>query len=255
MSSTFVEAKNLFDQEYSTSLLLPHSLVPVDGKPLGNISLKNTRGEKSEEYFKWQFIHALIQSGLYSKDYLGAEVQFPKGNKKSAPIKIDACIFDDKQWINYYTRWRESKDDYAVEWLRSHLIGTIEFKKSDGKDIKSVYTSQIKPEIKESEANYCVGFYYDNERLFIFQKKDQKVLRYDESKNQKGDSSGVTHLSFDLTDSYHYIPSLETLKKRVNAVELLDRSRRTVNDLDAITGVASIQINQAISNILRALIR
>ena len=253
MPSTFVGAKNLFDQEYGTTLVLPHSLVPVDGKPLGSISLKNTTGERSEEYFKWQFIHALIHSGLYSKDYLGAEVQFPKGNKKSAPIKIDACVFDDKQWINYYTRWRESKDDDAVEWLRSHLIGTIEFKKSDGKDIKSVYTSQIKPEIKESEATYCVGFYYDDERLFIFQRKNGRVLRYDESKNQKGDNSGVTHLSLDLTDSYNYIPSFEALKKRVNAAELLDRSKRTVNDLDAITGAASTQINQAISNILRAL--
>ena len=114
MSSTFVGAKNLFDQEYGTTLVLPHSLVPVDGKHLANVSLKNTAGERSEEYFKWQFIYALIHSGLYSKDYLGAEVQFPKGNKKSAPIKIDACIFDDKQWIDYYTRWRESKDDDAV---------------------------------------------------------------------------------------------------------------------------------------------
>ncbi len=252
-SSTFLRAKNLFDQEYGTTLVLPHSLVPVDGKPLADISLKNTAGERSEEYFKWQFIYALTHSGLYSRDYLGAEVQFPKGNKKSAPIKIDACIFDDKQWIDYYTRWRESKDDDAVEWLRSHLIGTIEFKKSDGKDIKSVYTSQIKPEIKESEATYCVGFYYDNERLFIFQKKNGTVLRYDESKNQKGNNSGVAHLSLDLTDSYNYIPSFEALKKRVNVAELLDRSKRTVDDLDAITGAASTQINQAISNILRAL--
>ena len=253
MSSTFVGAKNLFDQEYGTTLVLPHSLVPVDGKHLANISLKNTAGEKSEEYFKWQFIYALIHSGLYSKDYLGAEVQFPKGNKKSAPIKIDACIFDDKQWIDYYTRWRESRDDDAVEWLRSHLIGTIEFKRSDGKDIKAVYTSQVKPEIKESEATYCVGFYYDNERLFIFQKKNGTVLRYDESKNQKGNNSGVAHLSLDLTDSYKYIPSFDALRKRVNAADSLDRSNRTVNDLDAITGAASTQISRAIFNILHTL--
>ena len=45
MSSTFVGAKNLFDQEYGTTLVLPHSLVPVDGKHLANISLKNTAGD------------------------------------------------------------------------------------------------------------------------------------------------------------------------------------------------------------------
>ena len=253
MLSTFVGATFRFDQQYGTTLVLPHSLVPVDGKPLANISLKNTKGERSEEYFKWQFIFALIHSGLYSKDYVGAEVYFPKGNKKSAPIQIDACIFDDKQWLAYYTRWRESKDDDAIEWLRAHLIGTIEFKRSDGKDIKTVYTHQIKPEIKESEATYCIGFYYDNERLFIFQKKNGTVLRYDESKNQKGDDSAVAHLSLDLTDNYNYIPSFDALMKRVNAAASLDRTRRTINDLDAITGAASTQISQAIFHILHTL--
>ncbi len=250
---SFLEAKNLFDAEYGVTLSLPRSIVPVDGKPLHDISLKNTAGKRNEEYFKWQFMYALIHSGLYSKDYLGAEVYFPKGNKKSAPIKIDACIFDDKQWIDHYLAWREAKDDDAIEWLRAHLIGTIEFKRSDGKDIKAVFTHQIKPEIKESEATYCIGFYYDTERLYIFHKKEGRVLRYDESKNQKGDGSGVVHLSLDLTDSYRYIPSFEALMKRVNAAESLDRSRRTVDDLDAITGAASSQISQAIFKILHTL--
>ena len=97
---------------------------------------------------------------------------FPKGNNTSAPIKIDACIFDDNRWFAYYAQWREAKDDEAVEWLRSHLVGTIEFKRSDGRDIKTVYTRQVKPEIEESEATYCVGFYYDHERLYLFQKKN-----------------------------------------------------------------------------------
>ena len=250
---TFVEAKHEFDEDYGTSLTLPQSLVSVDGKLLANISLKDSAGQRNEEYYKWQFIYALIQSGLYAKDYLGAEVYFPKGNKNSAPIKIDACIFDDKRWFDYYATWRQAKDDEAVEWLRAHLIGTIEFKRSDGSDIKTVYTRQIKPEIKESEADYCVGFYYDRERLYLFQKKNGTVLRYDESKNQKGDKSGVAHLSLDLTDSYKFIPSFDALKKRANAAASLDRSKRTVNDLDAITGAASTQISQAIFNILHTL--
>ena len=186
MAQTFLQAKNEFDAKYRKTLVLEHSLVPVDGKYLTEISLKNKKGEPSEEYYKWQFIFTLTHSGLYSKDYLGAEIYFPKGNKSSAPIKIDACIFDDKKWSDFYEKWRKSKDDDAVEWLRQHLIGTIEFKKSDGKDIKTVFTSQVKAELKESESNYCLGFYYDSERLYIFQRKNGAVLRYDESKNQKG---------------------------------------------------------------------
>src|SRR3989344_4692806 len=255
MAQTFLQAKNEFDAKYRKTLILERSLVPVDGKYLTEISLKNKKGELSEEYYKWQFIFTLTHSGLYSKDYLGAEIYFPKGNKSSAPIKIDACIFDDKKWIDFYEKWRKSKDDDAVEWLRQHLIGTIEFKKSDGKDIKTVFTSQVKAELKESESNYRLGFYYDSERLYIFQRKNGAVLRYDESKNQKGDKSSTTQLSLDLTDSYTYVPSFDALQKRINTTLEIDRSKRTVDDLDPITGAASSQINQAISNILKTLDR
>lgn len=253
--STFLEAKNEFDKKYQKTLMLERSLVPVDGKYLSDISLKNKKGEPSEEYYKWQFLYALINSGLYSKDYIGAEVYFPKGNKNSAPIKIDACVFDDKEWVDSYQKWRDEKDDDAVEWLRNHLVAAIEFKKSDGKDIKTVFTSQIKPEIKESENNYCLGFYYDTERLYLFQRKDGVVIRYDESKNQKGNKSSTGQLSLDLTDSYKYIPSFEGLMKRVNAAQAIDRSKRTIDDLDPITGASSSQINYAISNILKTLDR
>ena len=253
--STFLEAKNEFDKKYNKTLVLDRSIVPVDGKYLTDISLKNKKGEPSEEYYKWQFIYGLTYSGLYPKDYLGAEIYFPKGNKSSAPIKIDSCIFDDKKWIDFYGKWRKSKDDDAVEWLRQHLIGTVEYKKSDGKDIKTVFTSQVKPELKESESNYCLGFYYDSERLYIFQKKNGIVLRYDESKNQKGEKSSSTQLSLDQTDNYKYIPTFEGLRKRVNTILEIDRSQRTVDDLDLINGAASSQISYAISNILKTLNR
>jgi len=251
--TSFLEAKNEFDKKYKGSLNLERSIVPVDGKYLTDISLKNKKGEPSEEYYKWQFIFAITHSGLYSKDYLGAEIYFPKGNKNSAPIKIDACIFDDKQWIEFYAKWRELKDNDAVEWLRKHLITVIEFKKSNGKDIKTVFTSQVKPELKESESNYCLGVYYDSERLYIFQQKNGTTLRYDESKNQKGDKSSTTQLSLDLTDSYKYIPSFEALEKRVNTALSIDRSKRNIDDLDLISGASSSQINYAVSNILKTL--
>src|ERR1035437_8739876 len=101
MNKSFVEAKNEFDSIYGKSLSLDSSFVPVDGKQIKNISLKGQAGDKNEEYYKWQFIYALLYSGLFAKDYIGAEVYFPKGNKNSAPIKIDACIFDDKEWTTY----------------------------------------------------------------------------------------------------------------------------------------------------------
>lgn len=247
----FTESKKRFDEIYGDNLLLEKSIVPVDGKTIEYISLRTKKGEPSEEYYKWQFIYSVINSGLYSKDYIGAEIYFPKGNKNSAPIKIDSCIFDSKDWVSYYQKWRNQKDDDAVEWLREHMIGAIEYKKSDGRDIKKVFTSQIKPYIKESEKQYCLGFYYDFERLYLFQKKNGNILRYDESKNLKGDKSSLNELSLELTDAYSYIPSFDELRSKINKPLELDRSKRTVNDLDLITGVRSSQINTAISNMLK----
>jgi type I restriction enzyme M protein len=253
MIKSFLVAKNEFDGIYGKTLLLETSIVPVDGKYIENIPLKNKRGGRSEEYYKWQFIYALIHSGLFSKDYLGAEIYFPKGNKNSAPLKIDACVFADKNWIDSYHKWRLNKDTESVDWLRKNLIASIEFKKSDGKDIKAVFTSQVKPELKESESNYCLGIYYDTERLYIFQRKNGSVIRYDESRNQKGVKSSTAQLSLDLPDSFILIPSFEGLLKRVNTAIEIDRSKRTVDDLDPITGASSTQINYAISNILKTL--
>lgn len=255
----FVEAKNKFDETYKNQKEIKKSLVYVDGKIIENIKIKNSKGEPSEEYYKWQFLSGIINSGLYSKDYIGAEVWFPKGNKSSAPIKIDGGIFDEKDWITYYRKWRKDKDWDAVEWLRGHLIGVIEFKKNElddegqpkSKDIKDVYTSQVKPYIKESERDYCIGFYYDTGRLHIFQKKNNLVLRYDELKNQKKDKSGTNDLSLELPDGYNYIPSFEELMNKINKPKSIDRSKRTIEDLELITGVNSSQINQAISSILR----
>src|SRR5262249_55762704 len=100
--SSFAEAKRRFDEGPGKSRLLPRSLVPVDGMYREAIHVRNANGNRLEEYYKWQFLYALINSGLYSKDYLGTEVRFPKGNKASAPIKLDAAIFDDPGWVERY---------------------------------------------------------------------------------------------------------------------------------------------------------
>jgi len=246
----FTEAKQKFDNEFDKSLTLDKSLVPSNGKYLKNISLKNKAGEPSEEYYKWQFVSSLINSGLYSKDFIGVELHFPKGNKNSAPIKIDGGIFDDESWIEYYKKWTEKKDEDSLHWLRKHLIAIIEFKKSDGKDIRTVFSSQIRAYMNEPDIPYCLGLYYDFERLHIFQRKGKAIIRYDESKNEKGNLSGTNDLSLELTDGYNTIPSFEELINRVNKPSEIDRSKRTVGDLDLISGVHSSQINSALSNIL-----
>ena len=247
----FVEKKKEFDKKYGKSLILGKSLVPSNGKYITNISLKDKLVKPKEEYYKWQFIYSIINSGLYSKDFIGVEISFPKGNKDSAPIKIDGCVFDSSDWIDHYQKWIEHKNVDSSEWLRNHLIAIIEFKKSDGKDIRQVFNSQIKSYLKESELAYCLGFYYDSERLYVFQRKNGKILRYDESKNEKGELSSTNDLSLELSDGYNYLPSFEQIINKINKPSEIDRSNRTVKDLDLITNVHSSQINNAISEILK----
>ncbi|PIT84469.1 SAM-dependent methyltransferase [Candidatus Micrarchaeota archaeon CG10_big_fil_rev_8_21_14_0_10_45_29] len=248
----FIDAKTKFDTDNKNKNSIDRSLVTVDGKIVNNVKIRNEKKERLEEYYKWQFIFSIIYLG-YPKDNIGAEIYFPKGNKSSAPLKIDACLFDSAEWLEQYLLWRTKKDDNSIEWLRKHMIAIIEFKKSSGKDIQTVFTRQVKPELKESESPYCLGFYYDTERLYIFQKRNDTITRYDESKNKKDNSGNVVGLTLELMDGYILIPPFDSLLKRVNTSTSIDRSHRIIDDLDIITGAHGVQIDNSISNILKTL--
>lgn len=251
---SFLEAKNEFDSKYRAKLFVEKSFITVDGKYLEKIFLKGKKGIENEEYYKWQFFYSFIYSGLCPKDFIGAEIYLPKGNKSSAPIKIDGAIFDDATWVDWYTKWRKDKSQEALDWLRSHIIGAIEFKNEGSKNLEAVYNQQLKSAMKETEGDFCFGVLYDAERMYLFQKRDGKFLRLDESYNTKGDESTTKDLSLHLPDAYNKLPSLEQIKKRVLNTKI-DRSKRTINDLDVITGMYSTQLKDGVSSILRVMDR
>jgi type I restriction enzyme M protein len=249
--NTFLEAKQKYDKDFSLKDELT-AFLPVNLDIRKNIRIKGSKNTPNEEYYKWQFFYGLVYSSLYQKDFIGSEVYFPKGNKNSAPIKFDGAIFDDTDWFEIYKTWITKKDQRSLDWLRQHIVAVIEFKKEDGKDIEAVYNQQLKPAIKESENDFCLGILYDTERLFLFQKRQGKFIRLDESYNLKGENSSTKELSLHLPDEFRKIPSFEQLKKRIVDIKI-DRANRTVGDLDVVTGVFNTQINQAISDILRTL--
>ncbi|HDK27337.1 MAG TPA: SAM-dependent methyltransferase [Candidatus Atribacteria bacterium] len=252
-TTTFFKAKEEFDKKHKSVSFLKISLVPVNGKIIENIKIRNEKGERIEEYYKWQFIYSLIYSGLYSKDFIGVEVYFPKGSPSSKPIRLDGAIFDDSSWLEKYNNFWQNKNQESLDWLRKHLIVAIEFKKEDGHDIEKYFNQQLKPAMKESEKEFVIGFYYDTERVWIFQKKNNKILRYDESKNQKGEESGTKDLSLHLPDSYLSIPSFDNILNKIVKPKVIDRTKRTIDDLEIISGIHTKQVNDALSNILRTL--
>jgi len=253
MTKSFLKAKTEFDEKNKNISSLNRSLVPVNGKLIDDIKIKNQKGEKTEEYYKWEFIYSLIFGGFYQKDFIGVEVYFPKGSPSSKPMKIDGAIFDDPDWLQKYNDFWQNKNQSSLDWLRKHLIGVIEFKKENGRDIEKYFNQQLKPAMKESEKEFVIGFYYDTERVWIFQKKNNRILRYDESKNQKGEDSETKDLSLHLPDSYLSIPSFDDIINKIAKPTIIDRTKRTIDNLEAISGIHSKQVNDALSNILRTL--
>lgn len=250
----FVEKKEEFDASLGKNTVLNTSLVPVDGKYISKIRIRNISGERLEEYYKWQFIYALINSGMYNKDYIGVEVRFPKGNKTSAPLKVDAVIFDDSQWLEKYNSYWEEKKYSDLDWLNDHILVVIEFKKGD-KEIEKVYNGQVKSAMKQKEpsTDYVLGIYYDTERMYLFHRRNGYYLRYDENKNIKGTDSKIGDLSLQFFDPYSYLPDYNELMTKKNKAGIIDRSCRTIMELDTITSRLTISLQDALSSVLRTL--
>ncbi|MBN1795432.1 MAG: N-6 DNA methylase [Sedimentisphaerales bacterium] len=247
----FTKYKDDFDNKYSNKKEFV-CFLPVDTTLNKKTQIKGARGNPNEEYYKWQFLSGIVNSGMYAKDFIGTEVYFPKGNKSSAPIKFDGAIFDDKDWFNHYKNWGTDNEQKELDWLRQHLIGVIEFKREDSKDIETVYNQQLKPALKESEREFCLGVLYDTERLYLFRKHKNIFLRLNDEYNQKKEKSSTKDLSLHLPDPYRNIPTYEDLIDWVHPKEI-DRSKRTIQDLDVVSGAHSQQINNAMSAILRTM--
>jgi type I restriction enzyme M protein len=248
---TFTEAKHEFDKKYGTAT--EYDCFLTEHLTFGRkTNFKKKNGQPNEQYYKWQFLYSIVQSELFAKDYIGTEVQFPKGNKSSAPLKLDAAIFDDITWFDKYKDYHENGNNESLEWLREHLLVALEFKKEDNKNVADVWDKQLKAYLNESRRPFCLAVLYDTERLYLFRKHNNKFLRYSEEFNTKGEESKTKELALHLPDPYINLPSFEDLLEWTETFAI-DRSKRAITDLDIISGVHSTQINDAMSSILRTM--
>lgn len=250
MENKFVSEKHVFDLKYGNQAEFECFL--SDHLTLRKKVVIQENNIKNEQFYKWQFLYSLVYSGMYAKDYIGTEVHFPKGNKNSAPIKFDAAIFDNTNWFEYYKSFHENKDQESLDWLRKHIIAVLEFKNEKGQNVEIVWNQQLKPALKESENDFCLGILYDTERLFLFKKQKNKYLRLNEGFNSKKEASTTKDLQLHLTDAYNTIPSFENLIQKIYNPKI-DRSKRRIEDLDVISGIYSTQLTDGISNILRTM--
>ena len=254
MAITFENEKILFDDKYRTAkeidCFLPVHLT-IGGK---ENDLYKKDGSHNEQYYKWQFLYCFVSAGLCSKDFIGVEVSFPKG-KNSASIKLDAAIFDNKDWFEHYSALHTKKDDSKwdeLNWLKEHLICGIEFKKEGSKDIKGVFNSQLKAYMNESSKETVFGILYDEGRLYLFKGIGKQYLRLSDEFNIE--NKGKIDATYDVPDPYVNLLSFDgMLKYNSIASQLTDYSGRHLIDLGIISKTDSRKLNDALYQILHTM--
>lgn len=218
-------------------------------------SLYKKDSSYNEQYYKWQFLSCFVGAGLCSKDYIGVEVQFPKGNKNAAGIKIDGAIFDDKNWFSHYEALHTKKDDSKwdeLNWLKEHLVCCIEFKKEGSKDVKGVFTSQLKAYMNESSKHTVFGILYDEGRLYLFKNIGKAYMRLSDEFNVE--NKGKTEPTFDVPDGYANLLSFEEMTNYDKADnKIVDYAGRTVYELSIISKTDSKKLNDALYQILHTM--
>ena len=250
MTKSLVENLSNFKTEYKNKKIFK-SIVPIDLKNNIDVSIKDKHGEFNEEFYKWQFINSLVDSKYFSNKQIGTEVYFPKGNTKNF-LKVDAVIFDDENWFNVYKEFRKKKCINSLDNLRKKIICAIEFKRQDGKDIEWYYSSQLKPALKESERDFSIGIIYDKEKIFLFKKNKNNVIRYIHSLNSKGDDSKTKEMNLHIPDAFRHVPNFKELLVQAG-ISGIPKDKRQLSDLSEISGAHSKFINDAMSQILRVM--
>ena len=219
-------------------------------------NLKKADGTHNEQYYKWEFLQCFVESKLCAKEFIGVEVQLPKGNKSSAPMKIDAAIFDDSTWFEHYKKLWTLRDDSKwdeLNWLQDHLICCIEFKKEDSADIKGVFNSQLKSYMSSSTKKVVFGILYDSGRLYLFKQVDKKYLRLSDEFNVRK-KDGSYEMTFDNPDSYENLISLDDMISYDHEKSSVsDYSRRKLSDLSVIAKNDSKRLNDSLYSVLETM--
>lgn len=220
-------------------------------------TLVKKNGDPNEQYYKWQFLNCFVEAGLCSKDYIGTEVHFPKGNKNASPIKLDGAIFDDKEWFTHYSALHTKKDETKwdeLNWLKSHLLCALEFKKEGSKDIKGVFSSQLKPYMSESSKDTVFGILYDEGRLYLFRSNGKAFFRLSDEFNIENKDKGEFSPTFDVPDGYDNLLSFEEMINYETTKGIItDYSGRKINDLSIISKTESKRLNDALYQILHTM--
>ena len=137
-------------------------------------SAKDSKSGFSEEYIRARFVFAMVNSGMYQKEYICVEFGFPKGNGGKS-LNPDIVVFKNKDWLK---DWEDAKQSKNFAKLRQNLLVIFETKK-DNKSVSQAIENQLRSAMAENESEERVfGVYFDDEpNILIFKKIGNSEIR------------------------------------------------------------------------------
>lgn len=128
----------------------------------------------------------------------------------------------------------------------------MEFKKEGSKDVKGVFTSQLKTYMNESSKNSVFGILYDEGRLYLFHADGKKYTRLSDEFNIE--NKGKFEPAFDVPDGYSNLLSLEDMiNYDIAETKVVNLSGRKITDLSVISKTESKRLNDALYQILHTM--
>ena len=193
---------------------------------------KDTRGNMSEEYIRARFVYAMINSGMYQKEYICVEFGFPKGNGGKS-LNPDIVIFKSKEWLNDWENAKKNKD-FSV--MRQNLLAIFETKK-DNKSVSQAVENQLRSAMAENESDDRIfGVYFDGQDgILVFKKSgNSDIKRYFEKNTLRqdgiNDSWNLTQRDtyLDLPSQVDFVENNESIgdltKLKLDSLEAIDES-------------------------------
>lgn len=188
-------------------------------------STKDKQGNFSEEYIRARFLYALINSGMYNKEYICVEFGFPKGNGGKS-LNPDIVVLKNKDWLKDYEEAKASKNFAKI---RKNVLVIFETKK-DSKSVSDAIEKQLRSamELNTSE-DRIFGIYFDDKPDILIFKKigNSEIRRFDETKETANSS-----LNLENRDLIVNLPSQKDFTENNDSIK--DKSKLKFDSLDAI---------------------
>jgi len=191
-------------------------------------SVKDSKGNFSEEYIRARFVWSLVNSGMYNKEYICVEFGFPKGNTKTR-LKPDIVVFKNKDWLKDYEEAEKRKN---FSKIRKNLLVIFETKKNN-KTVGGAVENQLRSAMTENTSkDRLFGVYFDDQPGIIIFKKigNSEIRRFDEGKEIQQD--GIIGWNLDNRDLFIELPSQQDFVENNESIQNLQKLK--LESLDAI---------------------